>query len=296
MPDQDKKPGIKEDVWVPTACGMCYGDCAVMAHRVDGTVIKLEGDPRTSQGYGRICAKGVAGLQNLYDPNRVNAPLIRTNPEKGLGVDPKWKEISWDEALDIFVEKLRALRQDDPRKLLFQSTTIHGTHTVYGLIPFVMAYGSPNFWVSGGGVHCGAGAHLLAGMNHASWDMVPDWDYCNYAITFGASHGHAAGHSALLSSQLAADARARGMKLVAFDPMANFVGGKATEWVPIIPGADSIVVLTMANVIVNELEIIDEPFLKTRTNGPYLVGPDRLFVRDRESGKPLVWDPAEEKA
>ena len=43
----------------------------------------------------------VAGLQNLYDPNRVNVPLKRSNPEKGIGVDPKRKPISWDEAMDI---------------------------------------------------------------------------------------------------------------------------------------------------------------------------------------------------
>lgn len=296
MKMKDKEPGHKEDVWIPSACGMCYGDCAILAHRVDGTVIKIEGNPESSQGYGKICAKGVAGLQNLYDPNRVNVPLKRTNPEKGIGVDPKWEEISWDEAMEILVEKLDKIRRDDPRKLLFQATTIHGTHMAYGLFPFVAAFGTPNYWVSGGGVHCGAGAHLLAGMNHASWDMVPDWDYCNYAITFGASHGHAAGHSALFSSQLAADARARGMKLVAFDPMANFVGGKATEWVPIIPGTDSIVILAMVNHILNELKICDEPFIKTNTNGPYLVGPDGLFVRDKENGKPLIWDQEENRA
>ena len=149
----------KEDVWVNTVCGMCYGARAIKAHRVNGTVIKLEGDPETSQGYGKICAKGVAGLQNLYDPNRVNVPLKRTNPEKGLGVDPKWKPVSWDEAMDILVEKLGKVIADDPRKLLFQGTTIHGTHIAYGLLPFLQAFGSPNYWVSGGGVHCGAGAH-----------------------------------------------------------------------------------------------------------------------------------------
>jgi len=43
----------------------------------------------------------VAGLQNLYDPNRVDVPLKTTNPEKGIGVDSKRKPISWDEAMDI---------------------------------------------------------------------------------------------------------------------------------------------------------------------------------------------------
>ena len=53
----------------------------------------------------------------LYDPSRVNTPLKRTNPEKGIGVDPKWMEISWDEALDTITEKLRKIKADDPRKL-----------------------------------------------------------------------------------------------------------------------------------------------------------------------------------
>ena len=42
----------------------------------------------------------------LYNPYRVKTPLMRTNPEKGLDVD-KWKEITWDEALDITAKELR---------------------------------------------------------------------------------------------------------------------------------------------------------------------------------------------
>lgn len=57
MAVEDEKPGIKEDVWAHTAGGMCYSDCAVIAHGVDGTAITLEGDPWTAQEYGRICAK-----------------------------------------------------------------------------------------------------------------------------------------------------------------------------------------------------------------------------------------------
>jgi len=40
----------------------------------------------------------------LYNPYRIKAPMIRTNPEKGLDVDPKWKEVTWDEALDYAAE------------------------------------------------------------------------------------------------------------------------------------------------------------------------------------------------
>ena len=52
-----------------------------------------------------------------YIPNRVRTPLRRTNPEKGLGIDPGWVPISWDEALDELEKKLTKVRKEDPRKL-----------------------------------------------------------------------------------------------------------------------------------------------------------------------------------
>ena len=56
---------------------------------------------------------------------------------------------------------------------------------------------------------------------------------------------------------MVADAKVRGMKLVVFDPMCNFTGGKADKRVPIIPGTDSVVILTLCNIIINELGILD---------------------------------------
>ena len=35
----------KEDVWIPTSCGGCYAQCGIKAHRVDGVVVDLEGNP-----------------------------------------------------------------------------------------------------------------------------------------------------------------------------------------------------------------------------------------------------------
>ena len=89
------KPEIKEDKWIRTMCGRCYGMCAIRVHVVNGVAIKIEGEPDSFHGSGGgICGKGVAGLQVLYDPNRLNVPLKRTNPEKGLHADPKWKSKS----------------------------------------------------------------------------------------------------------------------------------------------------------------------------------------------------------
>ena len=117
------KHGGEDDVWVPSSCALCYANCSIKVHRVNGVVTKIEGNPASAIGKGRLCGKGVSGIMTHYDPHRLSKPLRRTNPEKGIGVDPKWKEISWDEALDEIAENLKKIRDDDPRKLCFMRTT-----------------------------------------------------------------------------------------------------------------------------------------------------------------------------
>ena len=285
----------KDDAWVPSSCAICYGNCSIVGHRVDGVLVKIEGNPESVLGKGRLCGKGVSGIMTHYDPNRLTVPLRRTNPKKGLNEDPGWKEISWDEALDEIAAQLRRIHKEDPRKLVMhRTTTITSSRTPFQ--GFAAAFGTPNTGAAGGGLHCGNGAHLLSGLMHASWSVVPDFKYCNYAIFFGASKGHAAGHSSGSNMGLAADARARGMKMVVVDPMCNFAAAKATEWVPLRVGTDGALALSMCQVMVNELGVFDGPYLQAKTNAPYLIGPDKLYVRDPATKKPLVWDTAAKAA
>ncbi|MCK4412346.1 MAG: molybdopterin-dependent oxidoreductase [Candidatus Eisenbacteria sp.] len=280
--------GVKEDVWIPTSCGGCYAQCGILAHRVDGVLVDLTGNPETPAGSGRICGKGVAQLHTLYDRHRINYPVKRTNPEKGVHADPKWQRISWDEALDTIVSKFKNMK--DRRGCYFQATTVQTSEIRFAIPAFMRSFGFKNYWVSGGGLWCGNGAHFMNGITHAAWSIIPDWTYNNYTLYFGCSKGHGAGHAALQSSQWVADARARGMKAVVFDPFLSTQASKAHEWVPIRVGTDAAAALGMLNVILNEIGQWDEEYLKLKTNAPYLIGPDEHYVRDRDTGKPLVWD------
>src|SRR3970040_1321052 len=105
-------PRAQEDFWIPTTCRLCYSVCALKVHRVNGTVVKIEGNPDSATNRGRLCPRGVSGIMSLYDPNRVNVPLKRTNPQKGLDVDTGWTEITWEEALDTIAERLKKIRQE----------------------------------------------------------------------------------------------------------------------------------------------------------------------------------------
>ena len=108
---------------------------------------------------------------------------------------------------------------------------------------------------------------------HASWDILPDYRYCNYAIYWGVNNGHGTGHAAMVSATTCRRGHGTGMKLVVFDPMCNYSAAKATEWIPIIPGTDGAVLLAMCNVILNDLGVWDAAYLKLKTNGPTLLGP-----------------------
>ena len=116
-----KRPEVYEDRWIRTMCGRCYAMCAIRVHVVNGVVVKIEGEPDSCHGSsGGLCGKGMAGLQVLYDPNRLNVPLKRTNPEKGLHADPRWQEISWEEAYDEILPRLKEVLDKNPKNLFFQ--------------------------------------------------------------------------------------------------------------------------------------------------------------------------------
>jgi hypothetical protein len=205
-----------EDVWIPSVCSLCYNQCGILAHRVNGVIVKIEGNPESPLGMGRLCPKGLAGIMTLYDPHRVNTPLKRTNPNKGMGVDPKWVEISWEEALNTIEEKLKKIRNEDPRKLVFTGCMPSIAPILFASAIFMPSFGSPNvFWSDGH--HCGNAEHLLAAALHGAVTTNPDMDYCHYLILFGCNCGASAYYAFNVMAQRLSDARARGMKVVVVD-------------------------------------------------------------------------------
>ena len=290
--EKTKELGIWEDVWIRTQCHRCQAECGVNAHRINGVVVKLEGIAESSVGtQGGLCPRGTSGLQVLYDPNRLKVPLKRTGP-KGLGADPKWVEISWEEAMEEIVSRLKAAYEKSPSRILVQHGIVAGNQIIpYYIVPMMACLsnekGHPVHY-NAAGAHCGNAGHFVNALNYAAFVVTPDFNYCKYEIVFGTNSGNG-GFQQFISMQ-GAKARGRGMKLVVFDPVCNNAASVADEWIPLIPGTDGVVCLAMLHVIVHELNKIDETYLKNRTNAPYLIGLEGQYVRDHASGKPMVWD------
>jgi len=274
----------QDDVWIRTCCDYCHSNCPVIVHRVNRVVVKIDGDPDTPYG-GRLCAKGQAALMTLYDPQRITTPLKRTNPDKGIGIDPNFIPISWAEALDTVAQRLRQIREDDPRKLVLYSFDVQVRPQV--MTPWANAFGTPNVFFT---TFSCINVHPITYLVNGTFEQEIDLDYCDYCILIGDQSGFMAGINANLLAQKMADARMRGMKLVVVDPVGSNAAAKADEWIPIRPGTDGALALAMLNLLLNEYNLYDAHFLKARTNAPYLIGPDGSYVRDKARGKPLVWD------
>lgn len=275
-----------EDVWIPSVCRVCSNCCGIKVHRKNGVIVKIEGLPESPHNNGRLCAKGLAAIMSIYDPARPESPLIRTNPEKGLGIDPKWRQANWDEAMELVVANLSKAMAEDPRKVVILRGVGEPDWVGSCIGAFAKSIGTPNF--AGGpffATHVDA-CYLINGTMHVEID-VPR---CRHLILFGSQRGAVVNHDTMRAAEEIADALGRGMKLVVIDPICSPIASKANEWVPIRPGTDGALALSMLNVLLNELGILDRKFLQTQTNAPYLVSASGRYARDLKSGKPLLWN------
>ncbi|HEY6042799.1 MAG TPA: molybdopterin-dependent oxidoreductase, partial [Anaerolineae bacterium] len=292
---------------VPEYCYQCVAGPDLLNVCVeDGVATRIEpnwkfGDIHPAAG--RVCVKAYGLIQKTYNPYRVKKPMVRTNPQKGKDEDPKWKEVSWDEALDLVAKKLlevkaKGLRDESgyPRTAVtFGSGGIAPAYT--GALPaFLGAWGPIDFGIgSGQGVKCYHSEHLYGEFWHRAFTVQSDTPRTKYLVSFGNNNDASGG---VLGVWRHAEARAGGMKRVQFEPHLSVTGAHA-EWVPLKPKTDAAVMFAMLHVILHEREWekeCDVNFLRTMTNSPYIIGPNGLFLRDPETKKPLAWDPKEKRA
>src|SRR5210317_994962 len=128
-----------------TTCYMCACRCGIRVTLRNGEVRFIQGNPDHPLNKGVLCAKGSSGIMKQYSPARLTQPL-RRKPGSNRG-DNEFEVISWDEAFNIMEERLRHLRETDPKKFaLF--TGRDQMQAMTGL--FAKQYGTPNYAAHGG--------------------------------------------------------------------------------------------------------------------------------------------------
>ena len=272
--------------WVPTTCWIGKQDCGLLARKVNGRLVKLEGDPSNPRNLGRLCPKGVAQIQAIYDPNRVKSPLVRTNEK---GISGKWKPVSWDEALELTAARINEARKKDKRLFVWQKG--RSKAKVFYDDAFTKATGAVKLHH---GAFCSDAAYRASEYTigfHGGFH--PDFKHTNYLISWGWGLTAAGGNQLcqITWHQEFVQARERGMKMVHVDPFRRNAGQFPDEWLPIRPGTDLAFFLAIAGVLL-EQGYLDTPYLTRYTNGPFLVKEDGSFLRsgEGENAREQVWD------
>jgi anaerobic selenocysteine-containing dehydrogenase len=93
-------------------CRMCPAGCGIMAKTMGGRVQKIEGNPRHPLNQGRLCPRGQAGLQVLYNPDRLTGAGTRTN-----GRGTPFQATSWDEGVKRLTAALKTASAAGPDRV-----------------------------------------------------------------------------------------------------------------------------------------------------------------------------------
>ena len=242
---------------VPTYCYQCVAGPDLLNVVVeDGVAVKVEPNFGVEEhpAGGRPCVRAYSLVQKLYNPNRVKGPMKRTNPRKGKDQDPGWVRITWDEALDMLAEKLRAIREsgfvdEHGYPKLAVTFGAGGTAPAYlgGFPAFMSAWGGPldQGIGSGQGMKCVHSEHLYGEFWHRAFTVAPDMPNNTYVLSFG-NNGDVSG--GVIGIWRHAEARGRGATWIQFEPHLSVTAATAAEWVPIRPKTDAAVLYAIMHV------------------------------------------------
>ncbi|MEW9674374.1 molybdopterin-dependent oxidoreductase [Ammoniphilus sp. 3BR4] len=267
---------------IPTMCLNCSTVCGMVAKVKEGRILKLEGNPKDPNSRGKLCAKGQAAINMVEDPDRILYPMRRKGP-RGSG---EWERITWEQALDTLVTRLRPLRQEHrPEELVL----LYGRDRSNGFLErFTDAFGTPHRLGHRGLCSLNKRMAIRAALGDVDWD-TPDLEHTRFILNFGSNFYEAhQGHVGML--QRAAKAKRDGARLITFDVRLSNTAAQSDQWIPLFPGTDGIVALAIGHVILRE-NLQDTEFLEDWTNATLEEWRQHYSVytpewAERESGVP----------
>ena len=108
---------LAPDRTTTVVCGYCSTGCSLDVHLVDGRAVNITPTVDHPVNLGMACPKGWESLAPMEAPDRATTPMVRRR--RGGPLEP----VSWEEALDTFVSRMRQVQADHgPDSVAFLST------------------------------------------------------------------------------------------------------------------------------------------------------------------------------
>jgi anaerobic selenocysteine-containing dehydrogenase len=267
-PPEEQLAGIS--TWYASTCRQCPAGCGVVVRIMNGRALKIEGNPEHPLNQGKLCARGQAGLQTLYDPDRLTGPVQQT--QRG---SRQYEPVAWEAGINTLYSKLNAAGN---RVGVWVDSTVSG-HLLDLFQRFNTAVGAPAPLVYD--LYTGLyGYRILSNVSQILFDQdtLPIYDLANadVVLSFGAS---------FLGTWLSAvrygvefgDFRGQPLGkrgyLVQLDPRMSISGTVADQWLPVRPGTQALIAQALVRIIAeNELGPADRVAMAQALAGDVDVG------------------------
>lgn len=279
-------------------CRFCHARCRVAVSVENGQVIrKLEPDqtdPRvrmyTPPSLG--CARLQGAIEYASHPDRVKFPLKRKG-ERGAN---KWEQISWDQALDEIAVRLGDIRDRYGAESLMLTNGTGRTDAWTGR-RFLNLFGSPNI-VSMGHICFGpfiATSNVMLGwiLRHVFGAQPFEQGTGKESVTkLGVLVGinPAESHLHIWNNML--EMKKKGTKFIVIDPRPTASAKMADLWLQIRPGTDTVLLMSMLNVIIEE-NLYDKKFVEKWCHGFNMIA-EAVRLYPPEKAAAITMLPAEQ--
>ena len=289
---------------VRTVCDPnCHANprCGISAHVEDGRITRIEPGSFPFPEYDhRICAMGMARLEQQYHEDRLRFPLKRA----GARGEGKWQRIGWEEAFDFLAERLSAIaaRYGSRSLAFFAGSGAGGVLTKGAVHRFAAAVGGTAH--RAGGIDYGVpkGLEYMFGVSASTYFRPGGHEYADAAnsrmvVLWGGNDAD----TRLVDFHFVLEAQRRGAKIVCIDPNRTATAQKADQWISLRPGTDTALALSLLHEIFERGEQ-DDAFLLSYTNAPFLVrGDNGAFLHEADmiqggSAAHMVWDALSRRA
>lgn len=259
----------------------CGGMCSLACTVRDGRLVKVQPNGVGNPDFQTICLKGISEVSHIYGTGRVQAPMKRTGA-RGSG---EFERISWDQALDEIVARIKELQQAHGKDSLLVMASAEADFGFLG--PML---GAQDGGMSGIDVGVGNGLDPATGLGGGYAMGAPearDWQRSKLVLTVGSNYCE----SSLPNAFTFVDAKEAGAHMVTVDPHYSTTASKSDEWIPIEPGTDAALFLGMATHILDN-GLADEAFMKLHTSLPFLVDQTTGQLARHHGPAAIAVDPA----
>ena len=243
----------------PTYCEVCFWKCAGWVYAdEEGKIRKITGNEEDPHCNGRLCPRGTGGVGMYYDEDRLKTPLIR----EGAPGNQRFREVSWDEALDYIADKMLDIKKKHGPECV--ALFSHGTGGKM-MSHLLKAYGSPNI-AAPSFAQCRGPREVAFTATFGEDVMSPertDIRDTKCLVLIGSHIGENMHNGQIQEMSEAID---KGATIITVDPRYSTAASHSKYWLPIKPATDMALLLAWIHVIIEE-ELYDKKYVEKYTFG-----------------------------